>query len=129
MKKPRVNILYAPGTNCHLELAAAFRLVGAESTFCLLTADLIDGKKKLTDCDLIGLPGGWSFGDHISAVSAGSKPKGAPHPLALKTLQRHGIDTEGLASKSWDGFTDRPFDLVVTLCGSAAKETCPSMRP
>ena len=67
MMKPRVNVLYAPGTNCHLELAAAFRLAGAEPTFCQLTADLLYGRKKLTDCDLLGLPGGWSFGDHIAA--------------------------------------------------------------
>lgn len=65
--KPRVNILYAPGTNCHMELAEAFRLAGAEPTFRLLTADVLKGRVKLTDCDIVALPGGWSFGDHIAA--------------------------------------------------------------
>jgi len=71
------------------------------------------------------------FGDRLEAVSAGSHPKGSPHPLAVATLRRHGMATEGLASKSWDVYKDRRFDLVVTLCASAAKEVCPvfSGRP
>ena len=67
----------------------------------------------------------------FKAHSAGSKPSGAPHPDALALLQVRGHATDGLASKSWDGFAadDAPdLDLVVTVCASAAGETCPVFR-
>lgn len=62
------------------------------------------------------------------AFSAGSKPKGEPHPLALQLLEREGYDTAFARSKSWDEFAtaDAPvLDLVITVCDSAAGETCP----
>ena len=58
----------------------------------------------------------------VTAISAGSKPKGEPHPIALETLRRHGHVTEGLSSKSWDMFaaTDAPeIHGVITVCDSA----------
>jgi arsenate reductase len=64
----------------------------------------------------------------ITAFSAGSQPKGAVHPGALRLLAARGIDTAGLHSKSWNTFTgpDAPvIDLVITVCGSAAGEACP----
>ncbi|MEO1039159.1 MAG: arsenate reductase ArsC [Pseudomonadota bacterium] len=64
----------------------------------------------------------------VSAVSAGSQPKGAPHPLALETLIRHGHGTTGLCSKSWDVFAEPgapEIDAVITVCDSAAAESCP----
>lgn len=64
----------------------------------------------------------------VTAVSAGSKPKGAPHPIALETLQAHGLGIDGLASKSWDVFAgpDAPqIHGVITVCDSAASEACP----
>ncbi|PCD01789.1 hypothetical protein COC42_16965 [Sphingomonas spermidinifaciens] len=60
--------------------------------------------------------------------SAGSQPKGAVHPGALRLLARHGYSTEGLRSKSWDEFSgpDAPeIDVVVTVCDNAAGEVCP----
>ena len=65
--RPVVHVLYSPGTNCHFETLEAFRLAGADPRLCLLTDDLIRGRKKLADCDIIALPGGFSFGDHIAA--------------------------------------------------------------
>lgn len=62
------------------------------------------------------------------AYSAGSRPAGAPHPLALETLRRHGLPTADLRSKSWDEFAREGapvMDLVVTVCDSAASEPCP----
>jgi arsenate reductase (thioredoxin) len=64
----------------------------------------------------------------IAAYSAGSKPKGVPHPGALRLLARKGIDSSSFRSKSWDEFTglDAPrIDLAITVCGNAAGETCP----
>ena len=62
------------------------------------------------------------------AFSAGSHPKGAVHPLALRELARSGLPTEGLASKHWNVFAtpDAPaMDFIFTVCDSAAGETCP----
>lgn len=64
----------------------------------------------------------------FQAFSAGSQPKGAINPFALKVLERNGFPMEGLRSKSWDEFAkaDAPqLDFVFTLCDSAAGETCP----
>ncbi len=64
----------------------------------------------------------------IRAFSAGSHPKGSPHPGALRLLARKGFDTAPFRSKSWDEFTrtDAPrIDLAITVCGNAAGEACP----
>lgn len=60
--------------------------------------------------------------------SAGSQPTGKVNSYALKTLEKHGIDSSGYRSKSWDefGVEGAPqMDFVFTVCGSAAGETCP----
>ena len=64
----------------------------------------------------------------VIAHSAGSKPKGVPHPGALRLLARKGIDPAPFRSKSWTEFTGAnaaPIDLAITVCGNAAGETCP----
>ena len=64
----------------------------------------------------------------LTAYSAGSKPKGVPHPGALRRLAAQGIDTDPFRSKSWLEFTgpDAPeIDLAITVCGNAAGEACP----
>lgn len=64
-------------------------------------------------------PAGWR------AVSAGSRPTGQVHPRSLALLQREGIATDGYYSKSWDALPVTP-DIVITVCSSAAGETCPA---
>jgi len=64
-------------------------------------------------------PEGWR------ALSAGSQPTGQLNPRAVALLQRKGISTEGYYSKSWDALPVTP-DAVITVCGSAAGETCPA---
>jgi arsenate reductase len=62
------------------------------------------------------------------AYSAGSHPKGHPHPFALALLTDLGYDVAGLRSKSWDEFAgpDTPeMDFILTVCDSAAGEACP----
>ncbi len=59
------------------------------------------------------------------AMSAGSHPTGTVHPRSLALLKREGIKTEGYYSKSWDNLPSTP-DIVVTVCASAAGETCPT---
>ena len=64
----------------------------------------------------------------IVAHSAGSKPKGVPHPGALRLLARKGIDPAPFRSKPWSEFTGpdaAQIDLAITVCGNAAGETCP----
>jgi arsenate reductase len=58
------------------------------------------------------------------AFSAGSKPSGFVHPLALEALTDVGLPTDGLISKHVSHFADEQFDLVVTVCDNA-KESCP----
>jgi len=62
------------------------------------------------------------------AYSAGSQPRGAPHPGAIAILAQEGYDTAFARSKSWDEFAgpEAPkMDIVLTLCDSAAAEHCP----
>ena len=63
------------------------------------------------------------LGDTWQAVSAGTKPAGYVHPKALAVLSEIGIQHEG-RSKLADEFKGVDFDLVVTVCDSAAEE-CP----
>lgn len=63
------------------------------------------------------------LGDRWHAVSAGTKPTGYVHPKALVALEEIGIQHEG-RSKLADEFRNTDFDLVVTVCDSAAEE-CP----
>lgn len=64
-------------------------------------------------------PAGWK------AMSAGSHPTGQVHPRSLALLAREGMATAGLHSKSWDNLPATP-DIVITVCASAAGETCPA---
>lgn len=67
----------------------------------------------------------------IEAFSAGSHPAAAVNPAAIAKLRKEGHSTEGLASKSWDQFSgpDGPaIDIVITVCDSAAGESCPVWR-
>ncbi len=59
------------------------------------------------------------------AFSAGSQPAGYVHPKSIETLKRHGINPGEPKSKSWDEFINQPLDLVITVCDSAANESCP----
>ena len=67
----------------------------------------------------------------VRAYSAGSSPTGRVNPVALETLQRHGIalpDNGCPRSKSWDEFAQPgapEMDFIFTVCASAAGEACP----
>jgi len=58
------------------------------------------------------------------SFSAGSKPSGYVHPMALRAMQERGIDLASARSKSVDEFAGQPFDLVITVCDNA-KAACP----
>lgn len=60
-----------------------------------------------------------------SARSAGSRPAGFVHPLAIEVMREIGIDISGHTSKPLDRVRDRDYDLVITVCDNA-KEACPT---
>jgi arsenate reductase len=68
------------------------------------------------------------LGSDVKAFSAGSAPSGHLNPFALEALNSAGVDTAGYRSKSWDEFTTAkapPLSVVITVCDSAAAESCP----
>ena len=67
-------------------------------------------------------------GRDVRAYSAGSSPSGRVNPAALEVLGKVGIDTASFRSKSWDEFAvpgAPQMRVVITVCDSAAAETCP----
>ncbi len=67
-------------------------------------------------------------GRNFRGFSAGSQPKGTPHPNTVALLRQLGHDTQRLRSKSWLEFAqpDAPkLDFVFTVCDNAAGEACP----
>jgi arsenate reductase len=68
------------------------------------------------------------LGRDVRAHSAGSAPSGRINPFALEALRNAGIDTGAFRSKRWDEFSADgapPLSVVITVCDSAARETCP----
>jgi arsenate reductase (thioredoxin) len=63
------------------------------------------------------------LGDRWRAYSAGTRPAGYVHPMAIQVLQEIGIEHQG-RSKSVEEIREISFDLVVTVCDSASEE-CP----
>ncbi len=66
MSAARTAILYAPGTNCHEETAAALEAAGARAELVLIH-DLLEGRSRLADYQAAIIPGGFSYGDHLGA--------------------------------------------------------------
>ncbi|MET3496025.1 arsenate reductase ArsC [Variovorax boronicumulans] len=69
-----------------------------------------------------------ALGTDARAHSAGSAPSGRINPMAVEVLEAAGIDTSSYRSKSWDEFAAPgapALRVVITVCDSAANETCP----
>ena len=64
------------------------------------------------------------LGDGWQAFSAGTKPSGYVHPLAIEAMAELDIDISRQRSKSVDEFRDIQLDIVITVCSGAA-EDCP----
>ena len=68
------------------------------------------------------------LGKDVRAYSAGSAPSGRVNPFALEALTNAGVDVSEVRSKSWDEFVAPgapEMRIVITVCDSAAAETCP----
>lgn len=63
-------------------------------------------------------------GNLFDVVSAGSKPAGYVHPLAIRAMAEIGIDISGHRSKHMDEFLSGPIETVITVCGNA-DQACP----
>ncbi len=62
--------------------------------------------------------------DFLDVQSAGSKPAGYVHPLAIQVMKEIGIDISGHRSKHMDEFLKQPIETVITVCGNA-DQACP----
>ncbi len=62
--------------------------------------------------------------DRFRVASAGSKPAGYVHPLAIKALAEIGLDISSHTSKHMNEFLDQPVETVITVCGNA-DQACP----
>ena len=65
-----------------------------------------------------------ALGDRCEVASAGSKPAGYVHPLAVKAMNEIGIDISAHRSKHLNEFLDRKVETVITVCGNA-DQACP----
>jgi len=63
-------------------------------------------------------------GNHFRVASAGSKPSGYVHPLAIRVLSEIGIDISAHTSKHMDEFLGQDVETVITVCGNA-DQVCP----
>jgi arsenate reductase len=63
-------------------------------------------------------------GDLLNVQSAGSKPAGYVHPLAIQVMKEIGIDISGHHSKSMNDFLQQPVETVITVCGNV-DQVCP----
>jgi len=63
-------------------------------------------------------------GELVNVQSAGSKPTGHVHPLAIKAMAEVGIDISGHRSKHLKEFLDQPIHTVITVCGNV-DQACP----
>ena len=62
--------------------------------------------------------------DRFRVASAGSKPAGYVHPLAIKALGEIGLDIAAHTSKHMNEFLNQPVETVITVCGNA-DQACP----
>jgi arsenate reductase len=65
-----------------------------------------------------------ALGDLADVASAGSKPAGYVHPVALEVLKEIGLDASAHHSKHLNEFLDKPVTTVITVCGNA-DQVCP----
>ncbi len=63
-------------------------------------------------------------GDVLNVQSAGSKPAGYVHPLAIRVMQEIGVDISAHHSKHMNDFLQQPVETVITVCGNA-DQACP----
>jgi len=65
-----------------------------------------------------------ALGDDFTVASAGSKPAGYVHPLAIRAMAEIGIDIAAHHSKHLDEFLSQKVETVITVCGNA-DQACP----
>ena len=65
-----------------------------------------------------------AVGDKLRVASAGSKPAGYVHPLAMQVMKEIGLDISQHRSKHLNEFLNQPVETVITVCGNA-DQACP----
>jgi arsenate reductase (thioredoxin) len=66
-----------------------------------------------------------ALGDRYTVASAGSKPAGYVHPLAIRAMEEIGLDISAHHSKHLDEFLEQDVETVITVCGNA-DQVCPN---
>jgi arsenate reductase len=66
-------------------------------------------------------------GDRFEPFSAGAKPAGCVHPIAIKAMSEVGVDISRHTSKSITAFDGQQFDYLITVCDNA-RESCPTFE-
>lgn len=112
------------GGECSLRRPATYG--NAMTTHVLILCTHNSARSVLAE----GMLNSWAraLGKDVEAHSAGSSPSGRINPIAIDVLKGAGVDTNGYRSKSWDEFSKEgapPLSIVITVCDSAAAETCP----
>ncbi len=131
MKHPIINVLYSPGTNCHNETRQALLLALSQEVKkeirdledqvrLIHLADITQDKVKLDECDLLVLPGGFSFGDHLSggkilAVELKKHASAQLENLITKKIPVLGI-CNGFQLMTRTGLLPDHFHLVPNDC-------------
>ena len=95
MSKPKALILRAPGTNCDVETAFAFEMVGVQAERIHIN-QIIETPATLADYQILCFPGGFSFGDDIAALLAKSTVEG-PRTCRQRNMQGR----KGQAIERW----------------------------
>lgn len=67
-----------------------------------------------------------SFDDSLTVCSAGTKPAGRVHPLAIKVMKEAGVDISSHVPHDVEVYLHEPWDYVITVCGGA-NESCPAL--
>ena len=65
--------------------------------------------------------------ESFKVFSAGTRPLGRVHPLAIKVMEEAGYDMSAARSKNISEYDGHTFDVVITVCGNA-NETCPLIK-
>lgn len=103
----------------HLDFSASTPLEGKNLPLVLILCTGNSCRSQMAEAFLRQ-----AAGDILRVASAGSKPSGFVHPLAIEVMAEAGLDISACESKSLDLFLNQKVETVITVCGNAS-QACP----